>query len=143
MSAADWVQATDPASGDPYWWNEKTGESTWENPVPVAGKDDSRWRAFATRCQTARKILPLLSSISLDITDEDGCCVHGYRSMHIDFFTTLIHALVFWPTNPTQPLQQRRLVRRRRLHHCRRQAAGADLQEFAFSNSHSIRNARG
>jgi hypothetical protein len=37
MAATDWVQATDPASGDPYWWNEKTGESTWENPVPVAG----------------------------------------------------------------------------------------------------------
>merc|ERR1712216_229879 len=28
-----WQKIVDPASGDPYWWNEQTGESTWEEPA--------------------------------------------------------------------------------------------------------------
>merc|ERR1712216_660316 len=31
-----WQKIVDPASGDPYWWNEQTGESTWEEPAAAA-----------------------------------------------------------------------------------------------------------
>jgi len=29
----EWVEAKDPSSGAPYWYNPKTQESTWENPT--------------------------------------------------------------------------------------------------------------
>ena len=31
-SVGDWERFVDPESGAPYWWNVKTGESTWEQP---------------------------------------------------------------------------------------------------------------
>ena len=31
-SVGDWERFVDPESGAPYWWNTKTGESTWEQP---------------------------------------------------------------------------------------------------------------
>ena len=34
--AAVWQQATDPASGNPYWYNAETGESSWTPPTPAA-----------------------------------------------------------------------------------------------------------
>ena len=31
----EWVQYTDPASGYPYWYNETTGLSSWEDPATL------------------------------------------------------------------------------------------------------------
>ena len=31
--AASWVEATDPSSGEHYYYNENTGESTWDKPA--------------------------------------------------------------------------------------------------------------
>ena len=32
---SEWVQYTDPASGYPYWYNETTGLSSWEDPATL------------------------------------------------------------------------------------------------------------
>ena len=33
---ASWQKVIDEASGDPYWWNEATGETTWDEPGNAA-----------------------------------------------------------------------------------------------------------
>lgn len=75
MATSDWVQATDPASGDPYWWNEVTGESTWENPFPAAA---GTHKLLPSR---ARASLQIVFLTLLGIRDEGGHCDRGYITL--------------------------------------------------------------
>ena len=34
--AAGWTEQKDPESGDIYYWNEQTDETTWDRPTAVA-----------------------------------------------------------------------------------------------------------
>ena len=41
-----WIEATDTAKGNVYYYNEVTGESVWDRPPPVATKDTAKQTMF-------------------------------------------------------------------------------------------------
>ena len=49
-TAGDWSEMLDPASGYPYWYNSRTGVSSWENPnAPAAVVTQNRVNATKLR----------------------------------------------------------------------------------------------
>ena len=54
----DWTMVTDPASGDKYYYNEETGETSWEAPVLPAQVDSAveiQAEAKGTKCFKTEK----------------------------------------------------------------------------------------